>query len=155
MKKLIKTIAVIMAVSTLSFCISACNKDENSSDNNSSSIINQHYNSVEDYYNDINIQNLIETTAQSAPDTMFFLCYVIDNQFIYEYQYKTQISDADLDSVKVSFDEMLEVSLATDKVMMQELLNFTNEDNPQIVYKYLNADATIIAEEILDKEILN
>ena len=60
---------------------------ENSSDNNSSSIINQHYNSVEDYYNDINIQNLIETTAQSAPDTMFFLCYVIDNQFIYEYQY--------------------------------------------------------------------
>lgn len=153
MKSLIKTIAVIMAVSSIALCASSCNKDTNS--NNNSSIVSQHYDSVEDYYNDINIQNLIETTAQSAPDTMDFFCYVIENQFIYEYQYKTQITDAELDTAKAAFDKILEASSATDKVLMQELLELTNEENPQIVYRCLNADATVIDEKTLDGSILN
>ena len=157
MKNLIKIFTIILMLSIVAVCATGCDKSDNKTDNSVNSMKateSKTYANIEEYYNNPSFQSEIETEAESVSDTMMLFCYVDNNKLLYEYQYLNQLADDEINSAKNTFDTNLEDSADSIKTLMQELVDYVNEVNPIVVYKYLNADGTVIAEKEFDKSIL-
>ncbi len=157
MKKIALLIAAIVMTLTCVFVISACDqtpKESVVSQASEEDVVSQ--TPEEDVYSqeaEEKIESFIESdsfqeqidSVKSQFESVFYMdIRAEDSSIVYEYTYKNQIPDSELDATKDYIESSIPTTASTFESMANAMKRELKISNPSVVLNYINADGTLI-----------
>ncbi len=109
------------------------------------------YASLEEYLSADEVVETLELMQEQYADAMILDVMAEDNKLVYQYKYTMQMSDAALEDMEQTFEIMMDGVSSTNAQILEEINKYVDVENPVIVYRYLNADGTLIYEYEFDE----
>lgn len=133
MKKVITAVITMVMAVAMVLCMTACGATPEEK--------------LKSFIESETFQSQIDSYKSSFGSTLDVDVKADENKLIYEFTYKSQIEDDDVEVMKEQLDTTFEANAATYEDIANELKSELKIEDPVVVIQALNADGTTIYEK--------